>query len=392
MERRSIQVLKPWSAFVLYSLTTLNGEEYDTGSTPTFDTCPEGLKTEFWVKGLLFDVKVHEIAGCEEVPIYGPPAHTLEQTGGQCPGVYYRISVTWGGTFRADYLPDTPLTFQETWTTPPGEGAAGPISLVGVFRGTLPSPRRYTINVVISTGVGGFTLRLDTVGLGPGLGIFEWKLVESFATLQVWRIDGQPDNCGDPSFDLEPGPLLGYGFAPPYSHEAFVSASSDQVFALVKWGESEEESSTDYAELIYKGLDIAGALTNLGQAGHADDWRKDAVDLAPTASIEIEPSSPCLRDFLPSTNVTLSEGNLYTLDLNQNIVSEGETQPLKTLLESDPGESRPGRLTVDITIVHAVPDNDNSSVCKIGTGTPLPCRIPVPGRGSVLGVAIMPAP
>lgn len=392
MERRSIQVLKPWSAFVLYSLTTLNGEDYDTDGTPTFDTCPEGLKTEFWVKGLLFDVKVHEIAGCEEVPIYGPPAHTLEQTGGQCPAVPYGYSVTWGGTFRAAYLPDTPFTFQQTYTTPPGLGILGPISIAGVYRGTHPSPRQVTIVVAIEGSISTHFHRLLTGGLGLGTGIFEWKLVESFAILQVWRIDGQPDNCGDPYYDIEPGPLLGYEFAPPYSHEAFISASPDQVFALVKWGESEEEGSTDYAELIYKGLDIAGAVTNLGQSGHVDDWRKDAVDLAPTASIEIEGSNPCLRDFLPSTNVTLSDGNLYTLDLNQSIGAAGETQPLKTLLESDPGESGPRRLTVDITIVHVAPDNDNSSVCQTGTGTPLPCRIPVPGRGSVLGVAIMPSP
>jgi hypothetical protein len=480
VERRSIQVLKPWSVFVLYSLTTLNGEEYYTGDAPE-EEWPEGVKQEFWVKGLGFDVKVHELVK-ESDPrptpptgsSYGPPIAYPSEPGYEDDNCLYVVVrpehdfIPLGGQWLFAYFDSAQAMFDHAVSI--GISPDAILQHVGIagyglhvsraeyrnFDGSIPANDTRT-RVGVTRIATRRTVDHRTVDVPlihyPGQQVaplctdvrLEYKIVYDnqpcSLEFQFYRMFGRfregfqleffvgpptgiagsysngfttPVNRTQwyyPAYNSTTGQLtcaVGSGKytdpnlppeapenAPPtppigINNEAYISASPDQVFALVKWGESEEEGSTDYAELIYKGLDIAGALTNLGQSGHVDDWRKDAVDLAPTASIEIEGSNPCLRDFLPSTNVTLSEGNLYTLDLNQSIGVGGVAQPLKTLLESDPGESGPEQLTVDTTIVHARPDNNNSSVCKIGTGTPLPCRIPVPGRGTVLGVAVMP--
>jgi len=469
VERRSIQVLEPWSAFVLYSLTTLNGEDYDTEDTPIEDW-PAGLKQEFWVKGLGFDVKVHEVQkpaypkpnpDLPNLPpgvsygspmilsnpllddnrlywvhrpenFYVSPPHTkplwlqYEDAISYLQGLGYSdfrqgegISTWWGIRVRGDQTPNPKVEVRMNW-----QFTQRPILSYSYVEYHYPLPsnpvaapvkgfRLTTMEVYALCDIRPFSnsqfylydagASLPELFIGPfGLaGYYDSFEIPSPLPRSEWSYPGYDENgvltCSVPSGKYtDPSlPPDAPENQPPDSptsinNEAYISASPDQVFALVKWGESEEEDSTDYAELIYKGLDIAGALTNLGQTGHADDWRKDAVNLAPTASIEIEGSNPCLRDFLAATNVTLREGNLYTLDLNQNIGTAGEAQSLKTLLESAPGESGPRRLTVDITIVHVAPDNDNPSACQTGTGTPLPCRIPVPGRGRVLGVAVMP--
>ena len=435
MERRSIQILEPWSASVLYSLTTLNGEEYDTDGVPE-GGWPDGLKTEFWVKGFGFDVKVHELdsttagwkcvggvcsysetegvyATQEECESSRSPRYQHEKsiTGGCEPWVVYQLTIEITATVRAQSSNGvwSEFNYQGTLTE---RRQGGPIRVNGALGSNFNSPflefwsppnSFRLLRPVVYSGIGTSFPRLTYlqtgVDTGLGGGWFNVHISESSVSVTAVREDGGPDPCGELEIPPEnKGNIIGYNCGgagdvdplfPPY--ESFVSTSKNSSFALVKSGKEDGDDSSDFAELAYKKINIAdGAITDLGETGDADDWRKDAVNLAPTASIEIEDSNPCLRDFLTATNATLNDGNLYTLDLNQSVGADEDAPTLKTLLESDPGEAGPTHLTVDTMIVHARPDNDNPDVCRIGTGTPLPCRIPIPGRGNVLGVAIMP--
>lgn len=125
--------------------------------------------------GLQRDLLFTTCAPYWDAQAISPPVLTSPFSGGQCPGIQYGVNV-----FRR----------------PPGPGnvgsslfARGPITeLSATFLGS----NTYRLQVTGSNG--SFTENLGVLGGEPA------------PQLTLYRVDGQPDNCGDPPGDLQPGP------------------------------------------------------------------------------------------------------------------------------------------------------------------------------------------
>ena len=132
----------------------------------------------------------------------GPPPPPPPFTGGQCPGVLYRVQWRWQGGCRNNQL--------------------GPLL---TFPGPIRAVFHYPVNPPFNAGV-----TVDAPGGGnTGDGCGTQNPTTGITEINVFRADGQPDTCGDPA--IPPTPLPPEGVEQPISF-TYVNVEGDTITEL----------------------------------------------------------------------------------------------------------------------------------------------------------------
>jgi hypothetical protein len=168
---------------------------------------------------------------------------------------------------------------------------------------------------------------------------------------------------------------------PPLRTNDYEAYTSNNIVLVKGLLETENDEPSVYAQMIYGDASKDGQpltekyLRPTIPAALENDWRESLVNY--DVSESPFDALPCAESNMLSDEVTLVDGNLYRIDLNQTI--SGQT--LRTRLETSPD-------TVAATLTTQTATSGET--CTLGTATTSTVQVPSPGRGTIEGITYLP--
>lgn len=242
-------------------------------------------------------------------PDFPPPAlPSPGYSGGQCP-----VQYTIGYSIVAEFPPNPPGRF----TT------AGSVTIWGTFKGTRVTPSANQWNVSL---VGGANGAPNATVLTPLLAIANSYSAPVVTITSVTRVDGQPDNCGNPE---TPDPIE----SPPqniFEYDVDIDIGGTTITSPLVVIQTENNNSFEYRPEI--NVDIGGILINFQFDGVRINLDGDEnTPLPPPITPDPRPNAPTL----PPKDGTKNGGECPDVDLEPVLVAIANVQGVVEVIEGN---------------------------------------------------------